>query len=226
MPLYNEIVRWPKDTGKAKEVQERLRKRVVIVPLRKDTRTVAGVDAAFTVDMVIAVASLFSYPSLRRLEDAHAVMKIRFPYVTGYLSFREGEAIIGAVRKLRTVTDLLLVDGQGIAHPRGIGLASHIGVLLDIPTIGCAKSRLVGEHDEPAIQKGAWTVLSYQGQTVGAVLRTRAGVKPLFISPGHLADTRTSIDVVMRCVTAFRIPEPLRRADQLSKKMKKEASGV
>lgn len=195
------------------------------MPLRRDIGTVAGVDAAFTDDSVVAVASLFSYPSLHHLEDTHAVIKSRFPYVPGYLSFREGDAIIRAIRKLRTPPDILLVDGQGIAHPRGIGIASHIGVLLDIPSIGCAKSRLVGEYDEPAIDKGAWTQLSYQGKAVGAVLRTRAGVRPLFISPGHLADIRSSIYVVMKCVTSFRIPEPLRRADHLTKKIRTATAG-
>jgi len=218
--MYNEIMSWPKSISRAKELQEQLRHRVKITPLKKEILTVAGVDASFTDDSVIAVASLFSYPLLKRLEDAHAVVKTVFPYEPGYLSFREGEAIIEAVLRLETGPDLILADGQGIAHPRGLGIASHVGVLLGIPTVGCAKSRLVGEYQEPPAEKGGWSPLLYEGRMVGAVLRTRESVRPLFISPGHLTDVRSSIGLVMRCITSFRIPEPLRRADRLTRMLK------
>ncbi|HXX53860.1 MAG TPA: endonuclease V, partial [Thermodesulfovibrionales bacterium] len=178
---------------------------------------VAAVDAAFADNTVIAVASLFAFPSLVCIQDAVQREELRFPYVPGLLSFREGHAMIGALKKLRTPPDVVLVDGQGIAHPRGIGIASHIGILLGKPTIGCAKSRLVGEFREPTSQKGHWSYLYYRGKEVGAVLRTRDHVRPLFISPGYLIDIASSLEIVMGCLSAYRIPEPLRRADALSR---------
>jgi len=208
---------WPRDVASAARIQEELRKRVKITRPERIPKFVAGLDAAFHGDSVIAVASLYSYPELHHLEDAVCREEIGFPYVPGYLSFREGHAIISAVRRLHPRPDLLLMDGQGIAHPRGIGIASHIGVLLDIPTVGCAKSRLIGEFSEPGRMKGAWKPLLFQGKTVGSVLRTRTGVRPVFVSPGHLTDIRSSREIVLHCTTRFRIPEPIRRADHISK---------
>ncbi len=138
----------------------------------------------------------------------------------GFLSFREGPAIIVTIQKLKTKPDLILFDGQGIAHPKGIGIASHIGVMLNIPTIGCAKSKLVGKFEKPDKDKGSRTYLYYKGERVGAVLRTRKNVKPVFVSPGHMIDIKSAIEIVMNCATEYRIPEPLRRADQLSKRLK------
>ncbi|MEW6739841.1 MAG: deoxyribonuclease V [Nitrospirota bacterium] len=211
---------WPDDISEAKKIQDVLRKKVKIIPLKKTPEIIAGVDAAFADDKVVAVATLYEYPELKHLHDAFSVEKIRFPYIPGLLSFREGHAIINAIRKLNIKPDLILFDGQGIAHPKGIGIASHIGVILNIPAIGCAKSRLVGEFEEPAVTKGSWAYLYYKGMKVGAVLRTRSSVKPVFVSPGHMIDIDSSIEIVMKCVFRYRIPEPLRRADHLSKKYK------
>jgi len=210
---------WPKTLQDARALQELLRKKVKIVPVRKPPQYIAGVDAAFGDDMVVAVASLFTCPSMHSKEDAVFQERITFPYIPGYLTFREGHAIVNAVERLKTSPDLILVDGQGIAHPRGIGIASHIGILLGIPTIGCAKSRLVGEFQEPGREKGDWGYLSYHGLRVGAVLRTRGEVKPVFVSPGHMTDIPSSVKIVMECVSRFRIPEPLRRADLISKRL-------
>lgn len=211
---------WPKNINDAKAIQENLKDKVKIIPLRKMPKFVSGVDAAFCDDRVIAVACVYKYPKLVHVEDVFAVNEISFPYVPGYLSFREGPAIIKALRKLKTKPDVVLFDGQGIAHPLGLGIASHIGVILNMPAIGCAKSKLVGEYRCPQSLKGKWTTLKYKGKSIGAVLRTKKGIRPLFISAGHLIDLKGSIEMVLGCTGKYRIPEPLRRADHLSKELK------
>jgi deoxyribonuclease V len=218
------MMRWPSDIARARKIQEKLAAKVYLKPLPGKPKFVAGVDAAFSGTKVFAAACLFAYPSLEPVEDSTVVMEVRLPYITGYLSFREGEAIVAAVHGLSRRPDLLLVDGQGVAHPRGIGIASHLGVLLDIPAVGCAKSRLVGEFGRLGPKKGDRAPLRHRGKIVGAVVRTRSGVRPLFVSPGHLVDYAQAVDFTLVCTGAFRIPEPLRRADFLSKKMKRERS--
>jgi deoxyribonuclease V len=213
---------WPGDIQSARLLQNALAKNVSIQPLKRGPKLIGGVDACYTGKHVVAAASLFTYPGLMHLDDSAAREKIRFPYVPGFLSFREGPAIITALRRLKTPPDLVLFDGQGIAHPRGMGIASHIGVVLDIPTIGCAKSRLVGEFEEPGPCQGDWSALYFHGRIIGAVLRTRDRVRPVFVSPGHRIDLKASIDIVMRAVSLYRLPEPLRRADHLSRQAAKE----
>jgi deoxyribonuclease V len=215
-------INWPDTIDEAKTVQAALKDSVKIVPLRKKPELIAGVDAAFAGDKVIAVASLYRYPDLINLEDTFAILICPFPYIPGFLSFREGPAIIEALHGLKRTPDVILVDGQGIAHPKKLGIASHIGALLDMPTIGCAKSRLVGEYKEPKPRRGSRSALKYNGETVGSVLRTRDGVRPLFVSPGHRIDLDSCIKLVLGCTRGYRIPEPLRRADFLSKKLKRE----
>jgi len=220
---------WPRDTRAAREIQDAFRKKVKILPLRKAPLHVAGVDAAFAGNEVIAVSSLYTFPLLECVQDAVWREEIRFPYVPGLLTFREGHAMISALKRLRIAADVILVDGQGIAHPRSIGIASHIGVILGKPTIGCAKSRLIGEFREPRTGKGSWSFLYYKGEEVGAVLRSRDHVRPLFVSPGHLIDILSSLEIVMKCLSHYRIPEPLRRADSLSKefsRQRKQISGT
>ena len=208
---------WPTDIHSAKRLQHELSRKVRIQPLRKEPAYIAGVDAAFHGKMVRAVASLFEYPSLRHEADAIAHQEVLFPYISGFLSFREGEAFISAIRRLERRPDVIIVDGQGIAHPLGLGIASHIGVLLSIPTIGCAKRRLVGTYKEPGAEKGQWSPLTYKNKQIGAVLRTRTNVKPVFVSPGHLTDLDSSIEIVLNSLTKYRLPEPIRRADRISK---------
>lgn len=215
---------WPRDIRGAKALQESLRKRVRIEPLSRPPKLIAGADAAFSGDIVIAVISLFTYPDLIHIEDAIVRVRSSFPYVPGFLSFREGPAILESFERLKIKPELLLFDGQGIAHPRGIGIASHLGVMLNIRAIGCAKSRLIGEYNEPSIKRGNWTYLYHDGKRIGAVLRTRDNVRPLFVSPGHRIDIESSIEIVMHTVTRFRIPEPLRRADHLSRLHKRQIS--
>lgn len=215
-------MKWPRtfEIADARKIQEQVRKKVRIIPFRGTPGYIAGVDAAFSYDEVFAAACLFRSTDLALMEQAHTVQKLGFPYVPGYLSFREGPAIIAAIEKLRTRPDIILVDGQGIAHPRGAGIASYLGVTLGIPAIGCAKSRLIGECKQPGTRKGEWSPLKYEGRIIGAVLRTREGVNPLFISPGHRVDLESSVRIALACTGKYRIPEPLRCADMLSKRIK------
>jgi len=215
---------WPKDIKGARRIQETLRWKVEIIPLRKAPNKIAGVDASFFQDKVIGVACLYTYPDITFIEEVASVTNVLFPYIPGFLSFREGPVIIKAINSLKNKPDVILFDGQGIAHPAGLGIATHIGVLLGIPTIGCAKSRLIGEYEEPGSQKGNWSFLGYNGKIVGAVLRTKDNVNPLFISPGYKIDLKHSIDIVLSCTSKYRISEPIRKADFISKKIKRALS--
>lgn len=212
------------DIIQAGMIQNRLRQKLEIVPLGKKVETIAGVDAAFGEDRVIGAACLFSFPDLKFIEETWSIKKLSFPYIPGYLSFREAPALIAALKKLKIKPDLILVDGQGIAHPRRMGIASYLGVLGNVPAIGCAKSRLVGLYQEPGMNKGDWSSLRLDQEVVGAVLRTRLGVKPLFISPGYRIDLADSLKIVLKSLTVFRIPQPLRRADHLSRIVKQRLS--
>ncbi len=178
----------------------------------------AGVDVGFEAQGRItrAAVALLDYPSLTLHEQAIARAPTRFPYVPGLLSFREVPAILAALAQLQTPPDLLLCDGQGIAHPRRLGIAAHLGLLCDLPSIGVAKSRLIGTYEPPGGERGDWSPLLDKGERVGAVLRTRAGVSPLFISPGHRIGLQSSIDWVMRCTTRYRLPETTRWAHRLA----------
>lgn len=217
-------MRWPKDIEKARMIQDILKGKVRITPLKKNAVYIAGVDASFLDDKVIGVACLYRYPEMISLEESSAVARVLFPYIPGFLSFREGPIITSAIKGLKIKPDLILFDGQGIAHPKGLGIASHIGVLLDIPTIGCAKSRLIGEYKNLGMKRGNLSSLRYLGNIVGAVLRTRDNVRPLFVSPGHKIDLRGSIEIALGCTKKYRLPEPLKRADFISKKIKRELS--
>ena len=210
---------WPRDTARAKAIQVALQKQIEVTPLGKCPELIAGIDAAFFDDKIIGIASLYRYrdSDLTPLEDSVAIREVTMPYIPGLLSFREGPVLVDAIEGLSCVPDLLLFDGQGIAHPRGVGIASHIGVLLGIPAVGCAKSRLVGDYTEPGVNKGDRSPLFFKGETVGTVLRTRDRVRPLFISPGHLIDIKDSVEYILATTVRYRLPEPIRRADRLSK---------
>ncbi len=215
-------MKWPKNIAAARAMQEDLKGKNKITPLKEMPHFIAGVDAAFQGNKVVAAACLFEYPRLEPVEDSCHIADTPFPYFPGFLTFREGPAIVKALKKLNNKPDLLLMDGQGIAHPRAMGIAAHLGIVLDIPSVGCAKSRLIGDYVEPGYKKGDWSYLRYNDSIVGVVLRTRSGIKPLFVSPGHKIDLAGSIMLVLDCTENYRIPEPLRRADMLSKKLKKE----
>lgn len=215
-------LRWPADRERIREIQAEIGKRRSIAPLRRRPCLVAGIDASFLDDKIISVASLLSYPALEALEESVVVEKAGFPYIRGLLSFREGPAVLGALKGLKGRPDLLIFDGQGIAHPLGLGIAAFMGALLNVPSIGSAKTRLVGEYKEPGPKRGDFSNLVYKGAVVGAVVRTRDNVKPLFVSPGHRIDVAGSVEMVLVCAPRFRMTEPVRRAHLLSRKVKRE----
>jgi deoxyribonuclease V len=179
-------------------------------------KTVAGVDVGFRSGVAHAAVVVLSYPDLRPLDQAIGRAPVTFPYVPGLLTFREGPSVLDALGRLSTWPDLLIFDGHGVAHPRRIGLAAHMGVILNHPSIGCAKSRLIGTHDEPGGTVGDWVPLIDQEEIIGAVVRTRARVKPLFVSIGHRVDLTTAIAVVLRCTRGYRLPETTRLAHKLA----------
>lgn len=199
-------------------MQERLAAQVVVQDRLGPVRHVAGIDIGFEEGGRItrAAVALLSFPELALVESALARLPTRFPYVPGLLSFREAPAALEALSRLKTRCDLILYDGQGIAHPRRFGIASHIGVLAGIPAIGVAKSRLIGQYGELPQERGAWVPLIDRGETIGAVLRTRAGVRPVFVSVGHRLSLASAISWVMACVTRYRLPETTRRAHRLA----------
>ncbi len=182
-------------------------------PLRA-VSTVAGLDCAFAESRVFAAVVAWDVERRRVVERRALSQPLQFPYVPGLLSFREAPALLAALRRLRAPVDALLCDGQGIAHPRRFGLACHLGVLLGLPAVGCAKSRLIGEWEEPGQARGASSPLMLGSERIGAVLRTRAGARPLFVSPGHLCDFDGAADLALRCGGGRRLPEPARLADQ------------
>lgn len=208
--------RWPGTVKDAVALQRRLATLVSIRPIGIEPVYIAGVDASFFHNKVIGAACLFRMPGTVLIDRAAAVMKCSVPYVPGFLSFREGPAIVQALRKLSPSPDVVLFDGQGIAHPRRLGIASHVGVVLDIPSIGCAKSRLVGEFADPGRTKGKMSTLVHQGEKIGQVVRTRSGVRPVFVSPGHNVSFNDSVAIVLQCVGKYRLPEPIRCADRFA----------
>lgn len=215
---------FPKDLDEAREIQKSLQRRIKSTPLSKKIRLITAVDAAFHNGNTIATACTFEYNNIVLKEEVFSIQKTSFPYIPGFLAFREGPAIIDAIKKLQKIPDVIIFDGQGIAHPYGIGIASHIGVILDTPTIGCAKSRLVGNFEPPDLAKGAYSNLIYRDETVGIVLRTKQGVSPVFLSIGHKIDLQSCIRLIMHLIGKYRIPIPQRYADMLTKKIKKETA--
>lgn len=212
------IPHWPDTIAEARTQQERLRNRVITEDRLGPVRHVAGVDVGFEDEgrVTRAAVAVLSFPGLEPVDEAIARQPTRFPYVPGYLSFREIPALLAALQAIDTPPDLILCDGQGIAHPRRMGIACHLGVLLDLPTIGVAKSRLIGEFEEPGAHKGDWSPLRHHGEVIGAVLRSRDRVSPLFVSPGHRVSLATAIDYTLRCTTRYRLPETTRRAHRLA----------
>lgn len=210
----NELHRWDLDYAGARRLQGELAARVRLCSLPEQVRLVAGADVAFSKKAARCFASvvLLSFPGLETVETHTAVAPSSFPYIPGLLTFREGEVLLKAFRKLSATPDAVIFDGQGLAHPRRLGLASHLGLWLEIPTVGCAKSRLVGEHQMPGPQKGHWAPLQDGGEKIGEVLRTRTGVKPVFVSPGHRCDFEGARRLVLACCTRYRLPEPTRLA--------------
>jgi deoxyribonuclease V len=210
--------RWNLTPKQAIALQSDLRERVVRVDRLGEVRRVAGIDVGYEDDKRAARAAVavLTFPGLELEAYAIARQPVRFPYVPGLLSFREAPVVLKAFERLRSAPDLILYDGQGIAHPRRCGIASHVGLLLDIPVIGVAKSRLIGEYAKLPAAKGRWVPLTDADEIIGAVLRTRAGVKPVYVSVGHRVSLETAVRYVLACCTRYRLPETTRWADRLA----------
>ncbi|GAA6624047.1 deoxyribonuclease V [Scytonema sp. NUACC26] len=211
---------WPTTVDEAIKIQEQLQLEVITEDnLKQPLQYVAGVDMGFEEDGAIsrAAVAVLSFPDLQLQETSIARRPTTFPYIPGFLSFREIPAVLDALEKIQTTPDIILCDGQGIAHPRRFGIACHLGLIIDIPTIGVAKSLLIGKHEDLPETQGSWQPLIHKGDTVGAVLRTRTGVKPVYVSSGHRVSLPTAIDYVLRCTTKYRLPETTRFADKLSR---------
>jgi deoxyribonuclease V len=217
MAEYEQLHEWSLTPREAIELQKRLRERVRVEPLRKKIETVAGADISFNKfdPVVYAGVVVLRLPSLEVVEEVGVVSETKFPYVPGLLSFRESPSVLEAWAKLKTEPDAVMFDGQGIAHPRRVGIASHVGLIVKRPTFGCAKSVLVGKFEEPGEERGSWTPLVDKGETIGAALRTKTRVQPIFVSPGHLIDLEGAIELTLRCDGGYRQPEPTRRAHLL-----------
>ena len=212
------IPEWPTDVAAARAVQDALSIRVIHADDLGPVRLVAGVDVGFEDQgrTTRAAVAVLEFPGLVLHDQAISRGPTRFPYVPGYLSFRELPAVLQALERLAVAPDLLLCDGQGLAHPRRFGLACHLGVLTGIPSIGVAKSRLIGTHTDLPAEKGAWVPLTDKGETIGAVVRTRSHVSPVYVSIGHRVSLATAIDYVLRCTTRYRLPETTRWAHRLA----------
>lgn len=210
--------RWDLSTHEATALQAELAEKVLSHTTFDPSavQTVAGVDVGFRKNVAHAAIVVLSFPELCPVDQALGRAPVTFPYIPGLLAFREGPSVLNALEQLTTRPDLLIFDGHGVAHPRRMGLAAHMGVILDHPSIGCAKSRLIGIHDEPGPAVGDWVPLTDEGELIGAVVRSRAKVKPLYISVGHRVSLATAIDLVLQCTRGFRLPETTRLAHKLA----------
>ena len=208
---------WNVSYQQAVTIQEELRNRIVLDLPFPTPNYVAGVDVSTSKTLSIGWAAVvvLSFPELRVVEQRWAEGTITFPYIPGLLSFREIPLVCKAIEQLSIEPDVFLCDGQGLAHPRRMGIATHLGVIINKPTVGCAKSRLIGTHEEVGSKKGAHTPLMDKKEVIGAVLRTRQGVKPVFVSPGYGISLKVARTLVLSCVTKYRIPEPIRAAHNL-----------
>ncbi len=243
---YLKLHPWNVDYKKAVEIQGRLEKSVILKCVAKNFKYIAGADVSYLPERTIqsgtnhnefvgkadkrsstgtkksrmfyASVVVFELKTIEMIEAVTASGKVNFPYIPGLLSFRESPILLKAFTKVKSNPDVVILDAQGIAHPRGIGLASHIGLLLDKPSIGCAKTRLIGDYDEVGEGVGCYSHLTVKDKVVGAVLRTRKNVKPVFVSPGHKIDLETSIDLILKSCRGYRLPEPVRQSHNLVKK--------
>lgn len=220
---------WPANGREAVTLQRELATRVRLFPQpRYQPTRVAGVDVSHEIhgQRLFAAVVVLSWPDLKPLATASAEAEAAFPYIPGLLSFRELPVLLEAFRRLPLSPDLVLVDGQGVAHPRRLGLACHLGLWLDLPTIGCAKSRLCGEHGAPGLHKGDRVPLIVDGEELGTLLTTRDRVKPLFVSPGHLLDLDSAAALALSCTSRYRLPEPTRQAHLLTNQLRLKARSL
>lgn len=209
---------WNLTIAEATAIQEQLRQEVITTDQFGNIEYVAGVDVGFEAGGTVtrAAVAVLRLDDLQLHDRAIARRPTTFPYVPGFLSFREVPAVLDALEKLTILPNLILCDGQGLAHPRRFGIACHLGLLIDLPTIGIGKSRLVGNHTEPGNDRGSWQPLIHQGETIGVALRTRPKTKPIYVSPGHRISLESAIAYTLRCTTKYRLPETTRHAHKLA----------
>lgn len=214
--IMRRLHEWPSNIPEAMALQTRLAPQVSREEAHLNVRYIAGVDVSAPKSRGEGTAAvvILDYPSLKLMEAQTVHGNIDFPYVPGLLTFREAPLVLRAFELVTTAPDLVFIDGQGIAHPRRFGIAAHIGLLLDIPTIGCAKSRLCGTYEEPGIERGSFSGLKDSDEAIGAVLRTKTGTKPLFISVGHKISLQQAVEWVLACCRGYRLPEPARLSHQ------------
>ena len=203
---------WNVSIDKARVIQLNLKEKIKLSKLKKRVKLVAGADVSYSkkTETCFAAVSVFGFSEMKLIEQSQAKGVVTFPYITGYLTFREAPILLEAFEKIINVPDIILFDGQGIAHPRKMGLAAHMGLFFDLPSIGCAKSRLVGDFKDPATQAGSRTDLIYKNKRIGAVIRTREDVKPVFVSPGFKITIEEAIDWILKTCIGYRVPEPIR----------------
>lgn len=213
---------WDVSYAEARELQSALCEKIKLTPLKRTPRLIAGLDCAFSKDdkRICAVIIALKFPSMEIIETQQAVLKVNFPYISGLLSFREAPVCIKAAEKLEATPDVFIIDGQGIAHPRRLGLAAHLGLFLNGPTIGCAKSRLIGKFSDVGPDKGSFSHLTDKEEVIGAVLRTRTNVKPVFVSPGNNCSLDDAIRITLQCAIRYRLPEPTRLAHGMVSKLR------
>lgn len=215
--MSRDLHRWDLTPEEAVQIQKDLRDRLILKWDKRDVSTIGGVDISLQPEIARAAIVVIRYPELTPVEAVIADAPLVFPYIPGLLSFREGPAFLAAWAKLRNKPDLLMFDGQGIAHPRGIGIASQMGLWLDRPTIGVAKSKLYGKHEEVGPLRGDRAeLIDRKGNVIGHVLRTKEKTKPLYVSPGHLIDVEHATQFVLTCSAGYRLPEPTRWAHKVA----------
>jgi deoxyribonuclease V len=220
---YQKLHDWQVPVSEAKNIQQKLRAQIQLSPPPLSPELVAGTDVSFEqdTDQAYAGITILQLPDLTEVARSLIIDNVEFPYIPGYLSFREVPPLLKAWRQLQLPPDLIIMDGHGIAHFRKLGLATHFGLLIQLPTIGCAKNKLVGTHQMPAKEKGSYRSLYYQDEKVGEVLRTRTNVNPVYVSPGHLIDFSRARQWVLRCAPRYKLPETTRKAHRLVNRLRK-----
>ncbi|MBT3232925.1 MAG: endonuclease V [Calditrichaeota bacterium] len=215
---------WSKEPEEAIAIQRELAGKVILAGDPSDQNLVAGVDCSSYGNTGLMVGAVVVMDVAKNVvvDSATSFIEPDMPYIPGLLGFREIPVLIEAFLKIETIPGVIICDGQGLAHMRKFGIACHLGLYLDIPTVGCGKTSLVGSYHQPDIKQGSTSVLSFKGETVGNVVRTRRGVSPVFVSPGHLADFKSAVKLVLNTCTKYRLPEPIRRAHKLSNETRKE----